>query len=58
MNLKLTRLIIPVLLLMFAQTSIAQSGKENPHYDRSSLFKVGNRCQSCCYGRCWRCNKC
>lgn len=29
MNLKLTRLIIPVLLLMFAQTSLAQSGKEN-----------------------------
>jgi Type IX secretion system protein PorV len=30
MNLKLTRLTIPVLLLMFAQTSLAQSGKENP----------------------------
>lgn len=30
MNLKLTRLIIPVLLLMFAETSLAQSGKENP----------------------------
>ena len=30
MNLKLTRFIIPVLLLMFAQTSLAQSGKENP----------------------------
>jgi hypothetical protein len=30
MNLKLTRLIIPVLLLMFTQTSQAQSGKENP----------------------------
>jgi len=30
MNLKLTRLIIPVLLLMFADTSFAQSGKENP----------------------------
>ena len=30
MNLKLTRLIIPVLLLMFSQTSLAQSGKENP----------------------------
>jgi Type IX secretion system protein PorV len=30
MNLKLTRLIIPVLLLMFAKTSFAQSGKENP----------------------------
>ena len=30
MNLKLTRLIIPVLLLMFAQTSFAQSNKENP----------------------------
>ena len=30
MNLKLTRLIIPVLLLMFTQTSSAQSGKENP----------------------------
>jgi hypothetical protein len=30
MNLKLTRLIVPVLLLMFAETSIAQSGKDNP----------------------------
>ncbi len=30
MNLKLTRFIIPVLLLMFTQTSFAQSGKENP----------------------------
>jgi Type IX secretion system protein PorV len=30
MNLKLTKLIIPVLLLLFAQTSLAQSGKENP----------------------------
>jgi len=30
MNLKLTRLIIPVLLLMFAETSFGQSGKENP----------------------------
>ena len=30
MNLKLTRLIIPVLLLMFAETLQAQSGKENP----------------------------
>jgi len=30
MNLKLTRLIIPVLLLLFAETSRAQSGKENP----------------------------
>mgnify|MGYP000861008605 CR=1 FL=1 len=30
MNLKLTRLVIPVLLLMFAETSSAQSGKENP----------------------------
>ncbi len=30
MNLKLNRLIIPVLLLMFAETSIAQAGKENP----------------------------
>jgi hypothetical protein len=30
MNLKLTKLIIPVLLLQFAQTSLAQSGKENP----------------------------
>jgi Type IX secretion system protein PorV len=30
MNLKLTRLIIPVMLLMFAETSFAQSGKENP----------------------------
>jgi len=30
MNLKLTRLIIPVMLLMFAETSLAQSGKENP----------------------------
>ncbi len=30
MNLKLTRFTIPVLLLMFAQTSFAQSGKENP----------------------------
>ena len=30
MNLKLTRLIIPVLLLVFAETSSAQSGKENP----------------------------
>jgi len=30
MNLKSTRLIIPVLLLLFAETSRAQSGKENP----------------------------
>lgn len=30
MNLKLTRIIIPVLLLMFTQTSFAQSGKQNP----------------------------
>jgi hypothetical protein len=30
MNLKLTRLIIPVLLLMFSQALQAQSGKENP----------------------------
>lgn len=30
MNFKLTRFIIPVLLLMFANTSYAQSGKENP----------------------------
>ncbi len=30
MNSKLTRVIIPVLLLMFAETSFAQSGKENP----------------------------
>ena len=30
MNSKLTRLIVPVLLLMFTQTSIAQSGSENP----------------------------
>lgn len=30
MNLTLTRLIIPVLLLLFAETSSAQSGKENP----------------------------
>lgn len=30
MNLKLTRLIIPVLLLLFAETSSAQTGKENP----------------------------
>lgn len=30
MNLKLTRLIVPVLLLLFADTAQAQSGKENP----------------------------
>ncbi len=30
MNLKLTRFIIPVIVLMFAETSFAQTGKENP----------------------------